>query len=80
MSRQLFEVEFPGFDGGTDETDHLIKWVTADNEAQVEQSSPGCKVQPLPHSIEEELPFGTIDYHLPTDADALRARALEAAP
>lgn len=30
-----FEVTLKGFDGGTDETDHLVKWVQAENEEVV---------------------------------------------
>lgn len=27
----IFEYTLPGFDGGTDKTDHLVKWVSAAN-------------------------------------------------
>ncbi len=30
---KMFEVVLIGFDGGTDATDHLVKWVWADDEA-----------------------------------------------
>ena len=31
-----FEVTLNGFDGGTDETDHLVKWISASDLAMVE--------------------------------------------
>lgn len=27
---KTFEITLPGFDGATDETDHLVKWITSD--------------------------------------------------
>ena len=42
-----FEAALPGYNGGTDETDHLIKWGFADTQAQVQAHYPGCTVYPL---------------------------------
>jgi hypothetical protein len=33
---QTFDVTLNGFDGGTDETDHLVKWVDAPDEQTLE--------------------------------------------
>lgn len=33
--KQVFEVVLKGFNGDSDETDHLIKWVAAQDAAQV---------------------------------------------
>jgi hypothetical protein len=32
---KVFEVVLNGFNGGTDETDHLVKWVSAESESHV---------------------------------------------
>jgi len=34
---RTFDVTLKGFDGGTDETDHLVKWVAAQNEETVQE-------------------------------------------
>ena len=47
QSKQVFEVVLPGFDGGTDETDHLVRWVAADSEDQVRAKYPEAQVSPL---------------------------------
>lgn len=33
MSLKTYQYELPGFDGSTDETDHLVRWVAAPNKA-----------------------------------------------
>lgn len=47
QSKRVFEVVLPGFDGGTDETDHLVRWVAADSEDQVRAKYPEAQVSPL---------------------------------
>lgn len=47
QSKRVFEVVLPGFDGGTDETDHLVRWVAADSEDQVWAKYPDAQVLPL---------------------------------
>ena len=34
---KFFELTLDGFDGGTDETDHLIKWVLAPNRDRLDE-------------------------------------------
>jgi hypothetical protein len=43
----VYEVELPGFDGGTDATDHLIKWVRASSRADVVAQYPGSGISLL---------------------------------
>jgi len=50
---KMFEIELVGFDGGTDATDGLIKWVSASDEttartAAVEKWGEVIEVQELP--------------------------------
>ena len=63
------EVTAPGFDGGTDETDHLVFWVSAATSADVDAAikDTGAKnCGQIPDTQGDE-----IDFHLPADADRL---------
>lgn len=42
-----FEVVPPEFYGGTDATDHMIKWGMADHIEDVKKAYPGCRVGEL---------------------------------
>lgn len=44
----LFEAVLPGFNGGSDDTDYLVKWVLADSPEQVSEAFPEARVSQLP--------------------------------
>lgn len=66
-----YEIIAVGFYGGTDETDDRILWVSAPDEITLYNA-----VEGMPHKGVSDLPDDAdgIDYVLPEDTDALRAR------
>lgn len=70
-----WEITAYGFDGGTDETDDRIIWVTAESEAQVQDAIAGTDADYTPLTLLP--PADAVDFHLPEDADALRGRLLQ---
>ena len=55
-----FEIVFNGFDGSTDETDHLIKWVRAKNRNVVVQKYKNqfesiTEIENFPHIPEDAI-------------------------
>jgi hypothetical protein len=46
-ARTFFEATLPGFDGSTDATDHLVKWIQAPDAESVRKLLPGANVVPL---------------------------------
>ncbi|QYW06430.1 hypothetical protein uan_018 [Pseudomonas phage UAntarctica] len=69
-----FEITGAGFDGGTDETDERVLWVTADTEAQVQEAVTATGASYT--SLGLILSSVDIDYTLPADAVPLRQRLL----
>lgn len=75
---KVFEIELPGFCGSSDDTDHLILWVEAVFQAQVEavlaQVAPGSTVFSFSRSA--KLRPSDRDFSLPAQAaemvDAVR--------
>ena len=55
--RLCFELTLKGFDGGTDETDHLIKWVIAPTRQKLDQWLKWNKLEHLVEDI-EDMPHG----------------------
>lgn len=72
---KLFELALPGFDGGTDETDDLIVWVSAPDASVVEQLIEGTDTT---FSGEIGTDIENVDYALPADANALVERIRQA--
>lgn len=72
---KLFELALPGFDGGTDETDDLIVWVSAPDASVVEQIIDGADVT---FSGEIGSDLENVDYALPADSYALQERIRKA--
>jgi len=62
---KVYEVTLEGFDGGTDETDHLILWITAPNVKRVFAflDGQGIKYETV-FPIGVDLTSGGIDYIL----------------
>jgi len=54
-----FEVILPGFDGSTDETDHLIKWILADSAEKVKLRYPDARIYLI--YVSHEANNGAID-------------------
>ena len=79
MERRIFELTIPGFNGGTDETDHHVLWVVSpDLESVLNLATPhGVAVQELPvgHVDDDD----DIDYNLETlsEQSALITRILK---
>lgn len=44
----IYEVVLEGFNGASDDTDHLIKWGLADTLEQVKAAFPDASIQQLP--------------------------------
>ena len=66
-----FEITPANFDGDSDETDHLIKWVLADSEKQVRDI-----LEPIGGdvcAITAGQACESLDFFLPHDADFLRS-------
>lgn len=53
MNSKVFELTLVGFDGSTDETDHLVKWLVANNEEDAAQIArdKGWDIQTGPNII-----------------------------
>lgn len=51
---KTFEVTLKGFDGSTDQTDHLVKWVLASSKEKVEEAFKGIE---LHESVKELVDF-----------------------
>lgn len=76
-----FELVLQGFDGGTDATDHLILWVAADSQVDVEQFLTAYGFS-LAVEFGDDLPDAYdkddgIDYVLPAEAAQLKVRIQE---
>lgn len=76
------EITGAGFHGGIDKTDARVFWVEAQTEAQVQDAVAGTDAHygPLPGNedgVSVYAPATAIDYRLPADHDALRAKLLE---
>lgn len=69
--RPVYEVTAAGFNGGTDATDDRVLWVEADSLEQIEQAVAGLGAQV--HG-DPACEAGEIEFHLPTDHEALRAK------
>ena len=65
------EITAAGFNGGTDATDDRVLWVEADSLEQIEQAVAGLGAQV--HG-DPACEAGEIEFHLPTDHEALRAK------
>jgi len=61
----VFEITEYGFDGGTDETDHLVHWVRAPNKEEVKArcDEVGIKVLELQEIDLDTNSPGVIDLH-----------------
>lgn len=72
-----FELVLNGFDGSSDQTDHLILWVWATDEHEVrsfiEVSGLASKIQLL-SALPPDIDEGAKDFSLPSEAAALKAR------
>lgn len=62
---RAFDVTLKGFDGGTDQTDNLVKWVRAENKATVEL---WLKRLGLDHVVRDITDIG---YHATTFEDGI---------
>lgn len=74
-----FELSLRGYDGGTDETDHLILWVKAESEQAVLDCIRSNGLQELA-MLDQQLPIereGTVDFELPAQAEQFKSRVLE---
>jgi len=74
---KLFEVTLPGFDGGTDETDHLVLWVAAPEAYSVQQLIEGTEAR-FCGEVEGNPPLEDADLWIPCEAYALVERIREA--
>ena len=74
-SELLFEVIGFGFDGGTDETDDRVLWVTAPSIEVVETAVAGfgARVSHLGH-VPDEVGMDEVDFRLPKDTAELQAK------
>lgn len=66
----VYEVKLPGFDDGTDKTDHLIKWARADSRADVLEKYPGSAVLLLNFEPPETDIDDTIGSTAETDSES----------
>ena len=51
QQRQAYEVVLPGFNGATDETDHLVRWGFAKNMQQLTSIFPDSEIYSLPVEV-----------------------------
>lgn len=73
---KIFEVTGFGFDGSSDETDDRVFWITAQSHDEVKQAVAGTNAG-FHDTIDSET---DIDFHLPADAELLKAKLLEFEP
>lgn len=76
MKSKIFEVVAAGFDGGSDETDDCVFWVSAPSEEVVKTAIEDTGAQ-LCGEMESTIPFSDVDYVLPRQAAQFSSVLLE---
>ena len=72
----ILEITLPGFNGGTGETDHLVKWISAVDSSEVDRILTRTGLATSASPVGGIINNSDIDYWLPRDAERLESDIL----